>query len=121
MFGWPSQDNGFARFEHVRIPREQMLSKFAQVTPEGEYIKPPHAKLSYGGVSLARYSDIAILKRLNLKDALHSLDVSIIPERIVKQILSQLYDNRMVGVAGRIVARGNMSLFIWLSAIIDKL
>lgn len=28
-----------------------MLSKFAQVTNEGKYVKPPHAKLSYGGVS----------------------------------------------------------------------
>ena len=29
-----------------------MLSGFAQVTSEGEYVQPPHAKLSYGGVSL---------------------------------------------------------------------
>lgn len=43
-------DNGFARFDHVRIPKENMLSKFAQVTDDGKYIQPPHAKLSYGGV-----------------------------------------------------------------------
>jgi hypothetical protein len=45
-------DNGYARFNHVRIPKDHMLSKFAQVTDEGEYIQPPHAKLSYGGVRL---------------------------------------------------------------------
>lgn len=28
-----------------------MLSKFAHVTKEGKYVKPPHAKMSYGGVS----------------------------------------------------------------------
>jgi len=41
-------DNGFALFDHVRIPKEHMLSKFAQVTKDSEYVKPPHAKLSYG-------------------------------------------------------------------------
>lgn len=49
--GYPATDNGFARFDRVRIPKENMLSGFAQVTSEGEYVQPPHAKLSYGGVS----------------------------------------------------------------------
>jgi hypothetical protein len=40
------------QFNHVRIPRRAMLSRFAQVSPQGDYITPPHAKLSYGGVSL---------------------------------------------------------------------
>jgi hypothetical protein len=46
-----TNDNGFARF---RIPKENtsVLSGFAQVTSEGEYVQPPHAKLSYGGVSV---------------------------------------------------------------------
>lgn len=52
MGGMASVDNGFARFDHVRIPRGHMLSKFAQVTSEGKYVQPPHAKLSYGGVSV---------------------------------------------------------------------
>ena len=51
MGGYTAVDNGYARFDHVRIPRDQMLSAFASVTPKGEYIKPSHAKLSYGGVS----------------------------------------------------------------------
>lgn len=43
-------DNGFARFNHHRILRSRMLSKFAQVTEEGKYVKPLHEKMSYGGV-----------------------------------------------------------------------
>ena len=51
MGGYSPVDNGYARFNHVRIPRGHMLSAFASVTPDGEYVQPPHAKLSYGGVS----------------------------------------------------------------------
>ncbi|KAI0027723.1 peroxisomal oxidase [Vararia minispora EC-137] len=47
---WGATDHGFAIFDHVRIPREHMLSKFAQVTDEGKYVRPPHAKISFGGV-----------------------------------------------------------------------
>jgi len=50
MGGVPAMDHGYAIFNHVRIPKEHMLSKFAQVTKEGKYVQPPHAKLSYGGV-----------------------------------------------------------------------
>ncbi|TFK48180.1 acyl-CoA oxidase [Heliocybe sulcata] len=49
--GYAGVDNGYARFFHVRIPREHMLSKFSSITPGGDYIKPPHAKMSYGGPS----------------------------------------------------------------------
>lgn len=52
MAGYIAVDNGYARFDHVRIPKENMLSRFAQVTEDGAYIRPPHAKLSYGGVRL---------------------------------------------------------------------
>ncbi|KAF5353255.1 hypothetical protein D9756_008030 [Leucocoprinus leucothites] len=54
MGGFAATDNGFARFNHVRIPRAHMLSKFAQVTDDGQYIQPPHAKLSYGGMLYIR-------------------------------------------------------------------
>ncbi|EMD34949.1 hypothetical protein CERSUDRAFT_116474 [Gelatoporia subvermispora B] len=56
MHGLAGTDNGFARFNRVRIPRENMLSKFAQVTEDGKYVKPPHAKLSYGGMMYIRSS-----------------------------------------------------------------
>ena len=51
MGGFSSVDNGYAVFDHVRIPRHYMLSKFAQVTDDGRYVQPPHSKISYGGVS----------------------------------------------------------------------
>lgn len=56
--GFAANDHGFARFDHVRIPKTQMLSKFAQVTDDGKYVQPPHAKLSYGGVSVRRQFSI---------------------------------------------------------------
>ncbi|KIM41888.1 hypothetical protein M413DRAFT_445097 [Hebeloma cylindrosporum] len=52
--GYAPTDNGFARFNRVRIPKENMLSGFAQVTDEGKYLQPPHAKLSYGGMLYIR-------------------------------------------------------------------
>ncbi|KAI5121476.1 hypothetical protein M0805_003932 [Coniferiporia weirii] len=54
MAGYSGVDNGYARFDHLRVPRSQMLSKFSQVTKDGEYVKPPHAKLSYGGMLYIR-------------------------------------------------------------------
>ncbi|KAI0744477.1 peroxisomal oxidase [Earliella scabrosa] len=54
MAGYSAVDNGFARFDRVRIPREQMLSAFASVTSDGQYVRPPHAKLSYGGMLYIR-------------------------------------------------------------------
>ncbi|XP_012494144.1 PREDICTED: peroxisomal acyl-coenzyme A oxidase 2 isoform X2 [Propithecus coquereli] len=32
-------DNGFLRLDHVRVPRENMLNRFARVLPDGTYIK----------------------------------------------------------------------------------
>ncbi|KAJ7493615.1 peroxisomal oxidase [Mycena latifolia] len=54
LAGFAATDNGFARFDHVRIPKENMLSKFAGVTDAGQYVTPPHAKLSYGGMLYIR-------------------------------------------------------------------
>lgn len=51
---WGTTDNGFAIFDNVRIPARFMLSKFAQVTPDGHYTRPPHAKISYGGMVYIR-------------------------------------------------------------------
>ncbi len=41
-------DNGFLQLDHVRIPRDQMLMKYAQVAPDGTYSKPPTDKITYG-------------------------------------------------------------------------
>ncbi|KAG0352415.1 acyl-coenzyme A oxidase [Gamsiella multidivaricata] len=52
--GFSKIDNGFVRFEHYAIPRENMLMRFAKVTRDGQYIKPPHSKLAYGSMVLLR-------------------------------------------------------------------
>ncbi|KAI0698287.1 peroxisomal oxidase [Cytidiella melzeri] len=54
MGAWSTTDNGYARFDHVKIPAEHMLSKFSRVTEEGKYVQPPHAKISYGGMMYIR-------------------------------------------------------------------
>lgn len=46
--GMNSQDNGFLRFDHHRIPRTNLLMKHSQVLEDGTYVKPIHSKLSYG-------------------------------------------------------------------------
>jgi acyl-CoA oxidase len=43
---------GYGRFDHVRVPRFNMFSKHAQVTPEGEFVAPPPklSKFKYIGM-----------------------------------------------------------------------
>ncbi|XP_042906100.1 peroxisomal acyl-coenzyme A oxidase 1 [Parasteatoda tepidariorum] len=52
--GFKASDNGFLKLDNVRIPRENMLMKNAQVTPSGEYIKPKSDKLNYGTMVFVR-------------------------------------------------------------------
>ncbi|KAG0265945.1 hypothetical protein DFQ27_000253 [Actinomortierella ambigua] len=52
--GFAKIDNGFVRFDHHRIPRENMLMRFSKVTKDGQYIKPPSSKLAYGSMVLIR-------------------------------------------------------------------
>eukprot|EP01132_Coremiostelium_polycephalum_P008423 gene8423-10342_t len=48
--GFAGVDNGYLRLDHVRVPRSNMLQRFARVSPEGLYIKPPHSRLIYAGM-----------------------------------------------------------------------
>jgi len=65
------------RFDHVRIPRDHMLSRFTSVTREGKYQAGPHAKLSYGGVSVERALDEYIVFVTDrLSDVVHPCTVS---------------------------------------------
>jgi acyl-CoA oxidase len=47
-FGYSGMDNGYLQLDNVRIPRDQMLMKYAQVAPDGTYSKPPTDKITYG-------------------------------------------------------------------------
>lgn len=55
-FGYNGVDNGFMQLDHVRIPRDQMLMRYAQVTPDGRYVPPPaaNAKASYATMMFVR-------------------------------------------------------------------
>ncbi|XP_063816635.1 peroxisomal acyl-coenzyme A oxidase 1 isoform X1 [Pseudophryne corroboree] len=53
-FGFDETDNGFLKFDKFRIPRENMLMKYAQVEPDGTYVKPLSDKLTYGTMVFIR-------------------------------------------------------------------
>mmetsp|Transcript_32449 Transcript_32449/g.41536 ORF Transcript_32449/g.41536 Transcript_32449/m.41536 type:complete len:673 (+) Transcript_32449:68-2086(+) len=68
--GFNSNDNGFARFHQVRIPRDYMLMGFAEVTPSGEYRKKTGGeKLAYGAMLDVR-ANLVIMSSLSLAKAL---------------------------------------------------
>ncbi|KAF9897176.1 hypothetical protein BX616_006058, partial [Lobosporangium transversale] len=52
--GFSKIDNGYVLFDHHPIPRENMLMRFAKVSRDGQYTRPPHSKLSYGSMILLR-------------------------------------------------------------------
>ncbi|KAI4894851.1 hypothetical protein NFI96_018297, partial [Prochilodus magdalenae] len=53
-FGFDEVDNGYLKLDNVRIPRDNMLMKYAQVEPDGTYVKPPSDKLTYGTMVFIR-------------------------------------------------------------------
>ncbi|XP_070828837.1 peroxisomal acyl-coenzyme A oxidase 1 isoform X1 [Chaetodon trifascialis] len=53
-FGFSEVDNGYLKLDNVRIPRENMLMKYAKVEPDGTYVKPPSDKLTYGTMVFIR-------------------------------------------------------------------
>ncbi|XP_036384006.1 peroxisomal acyl-coenzyme A oxidase 1 isoform X2 [Megalops cyprinoides] len=53
-FGFDEVDNGYLKLDNVRIPRENMLMKYAKVEPDGTYVKPPSDKLTYGTMVFIR-------------------------------------------------------------------
>jgi acyl-CoA oxidase len=36
-FGYKGKDNGWLKFDHVRIPKSQMLSRFSRIDDEGNF------------------------------------------------------------------------------------
>jgi acyl-CoA oxidase len=55
--GDAGNDTGFMRLDNVRIPREHMLAKYQQVTPEGKYVKAAQKtndKLHYATMMFTR-------------------------------------------------------------------
>ncbi|KAL4351354.1 hypothetical protein GQ457_06G037570 [Hibiscus cannabinus] len=55
-----SMDNGVMRFDHVRIPRDQMLMGISQVTREGKYVQSDVPRqLIYGPMVFVRQKIVA--------------------------------------------------------------
>ncbi|KAJ8865835.1 hypothetical protein PR048_033357 [Dryococelus australis] len=52
--GMNATNNGYLGFENVRIPRENLLMKNAQVLEDGTYVKSPSDKLTYGTMVFVR-------------------------------------------------------------------
>lgn len=52
--GMNTNDNGFLRFTHHRIPRTHILMKHSQVLEDGTYIRPASDKLAYGTMVFVR-------------------------------------------------------------------
>ncbi|XP_024394934.1 peroxisomal acyl-coenzyme A oxidase 1 [Physcomitrium patens] len=53
--GYNTMDNGFLRFDHVRIPRENMLMRLATVTKDGKYVRSNKPRqLGYGAMVFVR-------------------------------------------------------------------
>ena len=53
-FGFQTKDNGFLRLHNVRIPRENMLMKYAKVTKDGEFKVVGNEKALYGIMMFVR-------------------------------------------------------------------
>lgn len=52
---WETKDNGFIKFDHVRIPRKNMLGKYSKVTKEGEFtFTGNNPKLAYAAMMVGR-------------------------------------------------------------------
>jgi acyl-CoA oxidase len=48
--GYVKVDNGWLRFNHFKIPRENLLMRLAQVLPDGTYKVAANAKIAYGAM-----------------------------------------------------------------------
>ena len=66
--GYNAVDNGFLRFDHVRVPRRAMLMRHSKVDEDGTYHPPPVAKAAYGTMVFVR-SDIVMNAALYMKKA----------------------------------------------------
>ena len=58
--GYNSKDNGWLTFDQVRIPRTNMLSRFAYVTKEGELEIRGNPKALYQTMVEIRYQIVAM-------------------------------------------------------------
>ena len=53
-YGYNNKDNGFAKFTQYRIPRINMLMKYANVNRNGEYSRRGNERISYATMLINR-------------------------------------------------------------------
>lgn len=51
-------DNGWLQFSNVRIPRENMLCRWVQLSRNGEFTPPPNMALAYGSTITERVGSV---------------------------------------------------------------
>lgn len=54
-FGYNSKDNGWVMFDQVRIPRDQMLSRFSYIDKDGTFEMRGNPKALYQTMVEIRY------------------------------------------------------------------
>jgi acyl-CoA oxidase len=55
MLGYASMDNGYMLFDHCRVPRLAMLSRYAEVSDEtGAFVRTGHPAVVYGSLTFVR-------------------------------------------------------------------
>ena len=69
QLGMNANDNGYLGFLNFRIPLSALLCKNSRVEPDGSYISPPRAKLSYATMVFVRAA-IALDITVQLRKAL---------------------------------------------------
>ncbi|KAF9913825.1 hypothetical protein BX616_009510 [Lobosporangium transversale] len=115
-----SMDNGYARFNNVRIPRENMLMRFSQVSRDGVYSKPIHPKLAYGAATIAtRYCAVRRQGNVDIATDLETqvLDYPGVQSRILPlishafaTIFSGYWMNEMYAQYNADISKGDVSL-----------
>jgi acyl-CoA oxidase len=54
-YGYASMDNGYMLFDHFRVPRSAMLSRYAEVSDEtGAFMRTGHPAVVYGSLTFVR-------------------------------------------------------------------
>jgi hypothetical protein len=71
-------DNGAIRFTNVRVPRENLLNRFATVDKSGRYSSPLTSEVGGGGIPMSDSIWIGVSGRFNLA-ALSSTSHSFCP------------------------------------------
>ncbi|XP_053382363.1 peroxisomal acyl-coenzyme A oxidase 1-like [Mercenaria mercenaria] len=52
--GYNAMDNGFLRFDNVRIPRRNLLARYSRIEKDGTYIPAKNPRLAYGTMVFVR-------------------------------------------------------------------